>query len=123
MNKENNKLIAEFLIGNQPVSFIGDDGAYDLFGVTELNDIFSDIPSDCPDAKHFFLPSEMEFHSSWDWLMPVVKKLSDTEEEDGESFSMDAIMAEQSLMLGLSTGDINIAFDGVIKSIECYNKK
>ena len=54
--------------------------------------------------------------------MPVVKKLSETEEEDGESFSMEVVMAEQSLMLGLSLGDINIAFEGVMQLLKDYNK-
>lgn len=59
------------------INFIGADvtcdGEYDLFGCTELNPLFEDVESDDPDAKHFYHPSEMLFHKSWDWLIIVVE--------------------------------------------------
>ena len=77
MEKENNKLIAEFLIGTWNLDNLNMqcNTEYDLFSVTELGDVFADIEGDDPNAKHFFTPDEMEFHTSWSWLKPVVDKI------------------------------------------------
>lgn len=61
---EGNKLIAEFM-GATPIR-----GEYDMYQVIE------DI-KDGVNEKHFFIPSEMEFNSSWNWLMPVVEKIEE----------------------------------------------
>ena len=76
---ENNKLIAEFLIGTWNLDNLNMqcNTEYDLFSVTELGDVFADIEGDDPNAKHFFTPDEMEFHTSWEWLMPVASKCYD----------------------------------------------
>ena len=63
---ESNKLIAEFMGATgvplyQPTE-------YEMYGIIES------IP-DGEDEQHFFLPKEMLFHTSWDWLMPVVEKI------------------------------------------------
>ena len=75
--KESNKLIAEFLIGTWNLDNLNMqcNTAYDLFSVTELGDVFADTEGDNPNAKHFFTPDEMEFHTSWDWLRPVVEEI------------------------------------------------
>jgi len=54
---ENNKLIAEF-IGHEPI-VKGDDVYYEL--------------------NHIRLTSadDLRYHTSWDWLMPVVEKIGD----------------------------------------------
>jgi hypothetical protein len=60
-SKENsNKLIAEFIggINETPKGYI-------LFGC---------IPDRFCQETHFFTTSEMLFHKSWDWLMPVYIK-------------------------------------------------
>jgi len=33
-----------------------------------------DVDSDDENAQHFYTPDEMKYHTSWDWLMPVVEK-------------------------------------------------
>jgi len=38
-----------------------------------------DVDSDDENAQHFYTPDEMKYHTSWDWLMPVVEKI----ENDG----------------------------------------
>ena len=60
---EDSRLIAEYIGGRQE-----EHGDYEMYGIIESID-------DGPDEKHFFLPSEMLFLSSWDWLMPVVEKI------------------------------------------------
>ena len=54
---ENNKLIAEFMM-------------FETVGDLHL------IPFDNTD-NDTYLPEHMKFHSSWDWLMPVVDKIED----------------------------------------------
>lgn len=66
---ENNGKIADF------VDAIKEQGQYDLFSCAALSDVFADVDASDPDAKHYYAPIEMEFHSSWDWLMPVVEKI------------------------------------------------
>ena len=55
---ENNKLIAEFMM-------------FETVGDLHL------IPFDNTD-NDTYLPEHMKFHSSWDWLMPVVKEIRET---------------------------------------------
>ena len=64
---ESNKLIAEFL-GAKPIS-LGASVEYEMYGIIECI-------KDGVNEKHFFIPDEMEFKESWDWLMPVVEKIN-----------------------------------------------
>jgi hypothetical protein len=82
-----NKLISEFLTDGNPTLKSGDE--YDLWSVSEMNDVFKDSESDDSDTKHFFHPAEMKFGSSWDWLMPVVNKCTQIgfRDEDDEEIS------------------------------------
>lgn len=67
----NNKLIAEFM-GVKPLQspyhWVHADVEYEMYGVL-------DFIVDGVDEKHFFRADELEFHKSWDWLMPVVEKI------------------------------------------------
>ena len=85
-----NKLIAEFIIGKWNLLNLNMvcNGEYDLYSVTEMGDVFADIDSDDMNAKHFFTPDEMQFATSWDWLMPVVEKI--------ESLGYDIIIRKDS---------------------------
>ena len=38
--------------------------------------------------KHFYLPNEMRFHESWDWLMPVVQKCFEVAEHEDDFFAI-----------------------------------
>ena len=65
--EESNILIAEFM---------GADGApkynpesWDIYITGHL-----DVDGDHEEAQHFYTPSEMKYHTSWDWLMPVVNE-------------------------------------------------
>ena len=64
---KDNKLIAEFM-GANPTKESTNVYAYDMYGII-------DTIEDGVNEQHFFLSSEMKFHSSWDWLMPVVSKI------------------------------------------------
>ena len=63
---KNNKLIAEFM-GVKP-TILGDEITYEMYGII-------DCIEDGLDEQHFFLEEQLLFHTSWDWLMPVVSKI------------------------------------------------
>jgi len=65
MNKkeilEGNKLIAEFMVGCEIIE-----------GTVIRKTKYYNFPDHCSTK---YLISDMKFHSSWDWLMPVVEKI------------------------------------------------
>lgn len=69
---ENNKLIAEFM---------GYKGTYDEHNYPNNDrdlanaDFYKTVPFDFK-PKSMFEGLELRYHSSWDWLMPVVEKIS-----------------------------------------------
>ena len=76
--EKGNILIAEFM---------GADGApkynpesWDIYITGHL-----DVDSDHEEAQHFYTPSEMKYHKSWDWLMPVIGELDFQELEPMEN--------------------------------------
>ena len=72
---ENNKIIAEFmgykisdrgeyLLSDSLPQFLGSDHREWCSNKVENDNLIWEIPKDC-----------LEYHSSWDWLMPVVEKI------------------------------------------------
>ena len=59
---------------------MGGSVEYEIYGIL-------DFIEDGIDKKHFFLEEELEFHSSWDWLMPVVDKCFDIHLEHSDDLS------------------------------------
>ncbi len=70
---KNNKLIAEFMGVNPTIS--GDEITYEMYGVI-------DCIEDGVDEQHFFLEEQLLFHTSWDWLIPVVEKILNKSDND-----------------------------------------
>ena len=64
---KDNKLIAEFMgaVGTPKYN----PTEWDVYITGCL-----DVDSDDENAQHFYTPDEMKYHTSWDWLMPVVQK-------------------------------------------------
>lgn len=56
---DNNKLIAEFLEWNKGENYSNEFQFYEAFR----------------ESVYQTTPSEMKFHSDWNWLMPVVEKI------------------------------------------------
>ncbi len=87
---ENNKLIAEF------------DQKYSIgFGLYDF------------DGCHYEL-DKLEFHKSWDWLMPVVQKIKDTPtygSTDGIDFVLTCDLTKENL------------YESVVEFIKAYNKQ
>jgi len=66
-----NKLIAEFM-GYPPMTDAVDDRtiAYDVGGsVMNINNTHNE------NDDNVFHPDDMKFHTSWDWLMPVIENI------------------------------------------------
>ena len=92
----NNKLIAEFMGCTHPFNEIHDATLYKVEqGVFELY--------------------ELEYHTSWDWLMPVADKCLTTDEafvtEGQHYFVNDALL----------TCNIEVVYDRVVEFIKDYN--
>ena len=90
---KDNKLIAEFM-EHEPI-VKGDDVYYEL--------------------NHIRLTSEddLRYHTSWDWLMPVVSKITRDEqywEEDYREYLMDIV----------PYGHIEDTYDAVVEFIKQY---
>ena len=87
----NNKLIAEFMGWN----------------TTDCDEVFTE-PSGMMDT---YTTAEMQFATSWDWLMPVVQKCYKIDNEEGFDNLVDAV----------STLDLGGTYDAVVEFIKTYN--
>ena len=121
---KDNKLIAEFMIGAWNLENLNMqcDNSYDLYSVSELSDVFTHIESDDLDAKHFFIPDEMLFHISWDWLMPVVQKV----ESLGYVFNIQGGKAEYGEMISetqcfIAEDKLSSTYKAVVEFIKEHN--
>ena len=85
----NNKLIAEFMGVDQ----VDIDCAYDEYG-------------------------ELKYHSSWDWLMPVIEKCLVGEAEQSEEISNTTI---KNIYESICKQDISFAYKSVIQFIKTQN--
>ena len=57
--------------------------------------------------------SELRYHESWDWLMPVVQKCFDTQQpSEGQHYFINE---------SLLTMDIEVVYDRVVEFIKEYN--
>jgi hypothetical protein len=75
--RENNKLIAEFMGYREcPMKLYRMDDKFEsvtIYSMYQDEDEYLTIEAGKKQVK--FSPNEMEFHTSWDWLMPVVEKI------------------------------------------------
>lgn len=107
---EGNKLIAEFMGGkNHPL----------LIPYTpEPDDIWFNVdnyPEIHPDSSMWKL-HELKYHSSWDWLMPVIKKIG----ELGEGYTLQdgRLYPIHYDLIGVR---IEMAYQKVVDFIKWYN--
>jgi hypothetical protein len=106
--EENNRMIAEFMGASK--QDIEDTSEFEMYGV---------IPSieDGEFEQHFFLPLEMKFHASWDWLIPVLQKIDDLEIEVDENSNLIGDITH-----GLVSLDIQMTYEAAAKLIEFANE-
>lgn len=95
--EKDNKLIAEFM-GMQESNLGWYDDKETLNGGVFSNDNTFD---------------ELKFHSSWDWLMPVIMEIGAILDKP-----MDEVMAHLTLISGDNIWDINSLYKSVITTIK-----
>lgn len=111
-NTENNKLIAEFmgLEYTKPYFKVEDES---LMVVTEVkNGVISSM-------GYMFEPTELKYHTSWDWLMPVVSKILDITFSEEEKETSDS---EHFYKIRDCIPNINYTYKAVVEFIKLYNK-
>ena len=98
-----NKLIAEFMgaVGTPKYN----PTEWDVYLTGCL-----DVDSDDENAKHFYTPDEMKYHTSWDWLMPVIENIDHLQHEP-----------VMSIEKALSTRSIDDTYKAVVKFINQLN--
>jgi len=111
---ENNKLIAEFM-GHKDIL----NGIYDIPVPEHLNGIG-------------YIIEKMEYHTSWDWLMPVVDKIEitsvDGEDNSDEFFNVVIEVFECNIngsgrtVCGVGQNKIEATYKAVVEFIKWYNK-
>lgn len=110
---EGNKLIAKFMgaVNEMPKGWI-------LFGC---------VPEWVTEESHFFIPEHFKFHSSWDWLQPIVAKCwnitSEFQYDDEEYLHITEEIFHPDYMLAeFMNADITSIWQRVIEFIEWYNQ-
>ena len=102
---EGNKLIAEFMGGH-------------LSDHPELNGVKVWHGYDLVEGR-LNLPTTLTFHSSWDWLIPIWKKIVNI----GDSLmSQERNLYFQEITHGLYICDIQVVWSGIVEFIEWYNQ-
>ena len=76
---EENKLIAEFMEFPTHTDAVDDRTIAYYVGESIMHTDNTENENDC-DVFH---PDDMQFHTSWDWLMPVVEKIESLRDPTG----------------------------------------
>ena len=98
---EDNKLIAEFM------------GAT-YITAKQPNPYWENVP----DNGQYLDTKRLKYHSSWDWLMPVVEKIQEVVGDNEELFETDMF---ESLINTIPYANIEDSFKVVIEFIKWYN--
>lgn len=63
------------------------------------------------------------YNSSWNWLMPVVEKINEIEDQADEELFDDMLMEDLKILYHTSiTCSIKVVYERVVEFIEWYNK-
>lgn len=112
--QENNKLIAEFM-GARPVTFNGGTKGHTFWN----DDVTEGRYGSFPNGATNYFEYDKGYHTSWDWLMPVIQKCLIGEAEHSEDVSNLAI---KNIYEGICNQDISLAYESVVEFINKYNK-
>jgi hypothetical protein len=107
-NLENNKLIAEFMEFPTHTDAVDDRTIAYYVGESIMHTDNTENEND----YDVFHPDDMQFHTSWDWLMPVVQKCYKIEDEEGFDNLVDAV----------ATLDMYSTYNAVVEFIKQQNK-
>ena len=117
--EKTNKIIAEFM-GNEKFWLMLErhNGIYPNFNKTYYQS-GNDKTIDKPLKEDYVFKHIVKFHSSWDWLMPVIEKCLVGEAEQSEEISNTTI---KNIYEGICNQDISFAYKSVVEFIKEYKK-
>ena len=116
--EENNKLIAEFMGKHEGYDFrIFNTGTWEFQTPENMRTILPYKFTSGANKQEYFSTTifkgyETKFHTSWDWLMPVVQKILVLKNTYGQ---------ERQKVFKAITPDIRITYTAVIAFIEWHN--
>lgn len=123
---ENNKLIAEFMGFKTCITRSQEGKKYDYNlpnGFELIKEVETTIESNwCEvlEEQDYCFIEDLKFHTSWDWLMPVVHKIvADYEFNEQEELSDNEY--RESLMDIVPFGIISDVYESVVEFIKWYN--
>jgi hypothetical protein len=108
---KDNKLIAEFMGAVGTPKYNPTEWDVYITGVL-------DVDSDHENAQHFYTPDEMKYHTSWDWMMPVVRRIV----SDVVPFARIEDEYREHLMDVVPFARIEDVYEAVVEFINEYNK-
>jgi len=118
--------------GNRVLPYVsGSASIAEFLGSKFINDAPEDYPNgyyyqpegieeDCPTGD----PDEWRFNSSWDWLMPVYRKIRDIINERSKydkHTRTNYDLLELDVQMAICEVNIEKAFYSIVKFIECWN--
>ena len=115
--KENNKLIAEFMgwKNNNGNYYLPDEIDFIKLIETTIESNWCEILEEQDTCRL----EEMKFHSSWDWLMPVVEKCLTTHEvQEGKDWDYHYSQLHDDLW----SINIETTYKAVVEFIKWYNE-
>jgi hypothetical protein len=113
--EEKNRMIAEFMGVNK-----NNNGTYELpqFGRLNLGGEF----------KTEFNDTQLKYHLSWEWLMPVVEEIEENDRFDVEILQFGTIIKDNQVEIVNNVADISFnkkidhTYNAVVEFIEWYNE-
>ena len=95
---------------------MGESVEYEMYGIL-------DFIEDEIDEQHFFLEEELKFHSSWDWLMPVIKKIEAKNYWFNRLDGDVSIVNDKGVIINtpMSDGGIDMYYQTVVEFIKSTN--
>jgi hypothetical protein len=112
--EEKNRMIAIFM-GSETRSDIVDDRTLAYFVGDYLMNISN---SHNENDYNWFHPDDMEFHTSWDWIMPVVQKIKSIGDKIMDNYEL-----LDELDNALIHAEMKHVYKSVVNIIKYLNKK
>jgi len=113
---DDNKMIAKFMGAKKMVGvwYIPEHG--------ELQSTRDDrAEHDSFETNEVFRDNELKYHSSWNWLMPVIRKINDEIWGKGDFHEIDSLMHETERYL--FSGEIMYVWENAVKFVKWINEK
>ena len=110
---ENNKLIAEFMGLETTLTHKGIKEYYKI----EYN------------SGNWYEHNDLQYHSSWDWLIPVIEKIEGFNEYDVEILQYGTRVLKNTVEIITNVADFSFdkkiehCYDAIVKFIKEYNKQ